>query len=95
MTGELKLFLSMWKNGIRRSEVSNILLPEFSVCLFCHILGKQAYPEFRLRTDNIVIVTYEEHILWEHHKRKIAGDPLWQWVFDLEERNRRLYHAKN
>jgi hypothetical protein len=50
-TGELALFQEMWEESeAKRCEVCADKLHEFSVAQHAHILGKGAYPKFRLKT---------------------------------------------
>lgn len=87
-TGELKLFLEIWNERPRISEVSGKPLGNvFKVIFFSHICPKGTYPKYRLRKENIVLKTEQEHFDW-HNKAKsdlIKEHTGWQRIFDLKE----------
>lgn len=94
-TGEMDVFIEIWNERPRKSEISgedlgNILKPIF----FSHVLSKGAYPSLRLDKRNIVLKTLEEHQLWEFGKHKIKDDPKWKWVFERKEQLKREYYEK-
>lgn len=60
------IFKQIWnervdKNGKRKSEFSGIEIKEFSIKNFHHVYTKQAYPEWKLKKENIVMITIQEH----------------------------------
>jgi len=91
-TGELQLFKEIWEERKHVSEISGQPLGEFNVHMFSHILTKGAYKKFRLRKDNIKLVTPEEHDLWEFHRDKIKENPAWGWVYTRYEELRYEYY---
>lgn len=61
------MFRQIWnervsKDGKRRSEFSNIEIKEFNIKNFHHVYSKQAYPEWKLKKENIVMITIQEHL---------------------------------
>lgn len=52
---------------------------------FAHILGKGAYPKFKLYYKNILLVTPEEHTYFDDNTARAKRDPQWKWVFDLQD----------
>lgn len=86
-----QLFSSRYK----RSEVSGIYLGDQYDHVFCsHVLSKGAYPRLRLYPKNIVLMTWAEHNLWEFSQHKIKDNPLWQWVFQLQQLLIQEYYHK-
>lgn len=60
------IFKQIWnervdEQGKRRSEFSNIEIKEFNIKNFHHVYTKQAYPEWKLKKENIVMITIQEH----------------------------------
>jgi len=92
-TGELKLFQWIYQNRAHRSEVSGEPIT-FDVRCFSHILGKQAFGQFRLSSDNIVLKTPQEHDDWHNRRHKLKDDPRWDFVFEKEERLKQKYYNK-
>ena len=86
-TGEYALFQEIWEERGPYSQISGEFLGEFNICFFSHILpkGQNKYPKFKLKKENVVIKSFDEHYNWEHNKKSLVGDPLWLWVFDLED----------
>lgn len=92
-TGEMEVFKEIWDERPHVSEVSGEPI-QFSVWCFSHVLGKQAYPSFRLRKDNIVLETKDEHIKWETQKHLLKDDPKWKFKFDKEQQLKQEYYGK-
>jgi len=87
-TGELPLMQSMWDNmKEHKSFVSGEKIHVFNVRNFAHVLPKaqNRYPKFKLYPDNIVLLTYEEHFLWDNGSREdLRKLPEWDKMFKLE-----------
>ncbi len=60
-TGELELFKEIWEERHHICEECSVMLPEFNVAYFAHILGKGASPRNRLNKNNIVLLCLEHH----------------------------------
>ena len=60
-----KMFVEIWEEREHVSQVSGkpLLYPNHSQWhwQFAHILGKQAYPKYRHRKENIMLMLPEEH----------------------------------
>lgn len=91
-TGELELFKEIWNERPHESEVSGELIYEFSVSCFAHVLSKGAYPSYRLDKRNIVLMTPEEHHLFDFKTDKAKQDKRFSWVFDRKEELVREYY---
>lgn len=79
-TGELDLFKQLWHDSPKVSELSGKQLYKFNVRCFHHLLTKQAYPQYRLDPENIVLLTPSEHrqvhdYCWED---LISKDKRWE-----------------
>ena len=91
-TGEAQMFLEIWEDLEPEERNSFISLRplgdrhEMRTFYFAHVLGKGNYPKFRLRKDNIVLLTFEEHKIWDTRRWEVRDNPLWKKLFDLEEK---------
>lgn len=60
-----KMFAEIWEEREHVSEVSGkpLLYPNNSQWhwQFAHVLGKQAYPRYKLRKENIMLMLPKEH----------------------------------
>jgi hypothetical protein len=84
------MFWEIWNERKHKSEVSGLPLGAFDIRYFSHVLTKAAYPKFRLKKENIVLMTPEEHFSWEFDDRK---DPKFAKVIELESELKREYYA--
>lgn len=91
-TGEGTLFRHVYadrvdkKTGKLHSEVSGEEIKIVSPANFAHILPKKLYPLFRLRKDNIVILSWDEHNQYDGGlKSELLEDPRWSKVFEKRE----------
>jgi hypothetical protein len=93
MTGELTLFKALWNTRKRSCWVCNAYIPHFSPFNFHHILTKAAYPAFRLRDKNIVILCNGCHVL-AHEKAQsdLLKNPLWAKYFELRDILKTAYY---
>lgn len=87
--GELQLFIQIWNERTRISEVSGKPLGQFNICYFSHILPKGKYPAFRLRKENIILKTVQEHFDW-HSKAESDLIKKEMWIPIFEKRNELL-----
>ncbi len=82
-TGEKEVFLQIWNERPHVSQVSGDPLGEEpNVWFFAHLLGKKAYPRFKLKKENIFLMTPDEHLEYD------CGDPEgseWDKVYQLKE----------
>lgn len=99
-SGESTLFKQIFKERVNRkdgklySQVSGQEIRFSSEWNFHHVLPKGLYPHFKMEKRNIIVITALEHDLWHTKKEKLRNDPKWQWVFDLEEKLKQEYRAK-
>jgi len=94
-TGELSLMKSIWDNMSEHvSFISGKQIHEFNVRNMAHVLPKalNRYPKFKLHPDNIVLLTYDEHFLWDNGLRsELKLLPEWDKMFKLEEELKEEY----
>ena len=91
-TGEMDLFKHLWEARKHRCYVTGREL-EFSPSICFHILGKGAYPKYRLNPDNIIFVSREYHDDWHSMTKPelLKKDCDWQKVFDLYDNLKERY----
>lgn len=67
-TGELELFIQIWNERPHKSFLSGKKLNTFSPSLFAHVLpkAKNRFPKWKLNPDNIILLTIEEHHLYDN-----------------------------
>lgn len=83
-TGELALFKEIWRDRLHISEVSGKPIRFFNVACFAHVVSKGSRPDLRLNPLNIILLTPQEHDLYDNHTHKLQGLPEWGWVFELK-----------
>lgn len=98
-TGEKPIFLEIWGERPHNCQVCKKPV-EFSHFIFSHVLGKQAFPKFRLKKENILIKCYEWggtgcHTKWEHRTEEMRTEERWQWVFELYDKLKQEYYQQN
>ncbi|KKK49900.1 hypothetical protein LCGC14_3130390, partial [marine sediment metagenome] len=94
-TGEGVFLETIWDTRPHVSWLSGKPLgDEYNVMCMFHVLGKGAYPGYRLYDKNIILTTPQEHHNW-HNMTKVKlleKDPRWQDVFDLYEELQQEYY---
>lgn len=95
VTGERKLFLEIW-DSIKEHKcfVTGEPIHEFHIRNFAHVLpkGQNKYPLFKLKKDNIVILEFEAHYLWDNGLRsELKEQPEWNKMFELEAELKEQY----
>lgn len=88
VTGEKILFQEIW-DSMEKHEcfISGESISEFHIRNFAHVIpkGKNKYPLFKLKKENIVLVHYEAHYLWDNGLRSELKElPEWDKMFSLE-----------
>jgi hypothetical protein len=85
---ESSLFKAIWASRTRVSFVSGEPLGNTLRTLFmAHVIPKRerAYPKFKLYDKNIVLLTWDEHNMWDNWDReKLKKKPEWDKMFELE-----------
>lgn len=97
MVGQAQLFKQIWDKRLHESYISETFLgDEMKAQFFAHVIPKGSYPKFKLYEKNIVLLTFEEHILWDHQRDKIRANKIWlkKWekLFLLEEKLKTEYY---
>ena len=87
-TGELVIMKAMWDNmKEHKSFINSEPIHVFNVRNFAHVLPKaqNRYPKFKLYEDNIKLLTYEQHDMWDNGVREdLRKLPEWNKMFELE-----------
>ena len=87
-TGEGLIFKVILLKRGAKSEISGEFISHPSPINFAHLLAKgtNKYPLFKLREDNICIMTADEHQSFDFGRHeKLKKDPRWNWVFEKIE----------
>jgi hypothetical protein len=105
-SGQAALFLSIWYSSDRLSFLSGKPLDryagtDFFPNLFAHVLSKaqNKYPKFKLYANNIILLTPEEHTLFDHgtiEQREKYGKLNgcdWEKVYKLKDELIKEYNA--
>jgi len=95
-TGELKLFKEIYEQRNECCEITGQWIP-FNVNNFAHILGKGAYPSFRLLPENILMVQPRIHHLYDNVGREklLAEFPEATIIYELKDKLRRQYYGNS
>jgi hypothetical protein len=104
-SGQYEMFLEIWEEREHVSFISGKNLERYAngqqfVWLFAHVLGKGAYPKYKLNKDNVVLLTPDEHVLYdagtlvqrEKYERENVCD--WNRLYNLQEKLKHGYHNK-
>jgi len=88
---EKELFLYLWERSDKKCMISGKTLKHFEGTpkfwhMFAHILGKGAYPSYRLNPDNVWIVHPDVHDLYDNR----GSDKQKKSEYDLSP----MYKAK-
>lgn len=76
------LFVEIWNEREHVSEVSGKPIHSPHPIHFSHLVSRGSAPSLKLRKDNILLMTSEEHCLWEHSKEQIKHLPMWKPVYE-------------
>jgi hypothetical protein len=101
-SGELKLFVKIWKTRERVSfltgkRLTNEIGTSFWFNLFAHLIPKGKYGNFRLREDNIILLTPNEHYLLDfgtedqRNRYALENGCNWDKVYCLQEDLKKEY----
>lgn len=100
-TGELALFTAIWHTRKRVSFLSGKQLGEFNVAYFAHVISKKQEPKLRLTDKNIILLTKEEHNLYdqgtEEQRQKYAAlnNCDWNKIHALKEALKHGNHTQD
>lgn len=93
VTGELDLFREIFTERGGRCEITGEKLV-FDPWCFAHILGKKAYPKFRLLKENIAMVKADLHTLYDNgsQEKLLEKYPGAIEIYHRKESLKTLYH---
>lgn len=107
-SGEKVLFESIWATRPHYSFISGLPLDEQpKVHYFAHVISKGLYPKFKLLDRNIVLLTEDEHYLFDFGTQKQRDEYVifmllnhrivvdWNKLFKLVEELKLEYHENN
>ena len=94
VTGELALFKEIWDERPHKSEVDGTEIPFFNIWCFSHILPKGLYPNYRLKKENIIIKTPDQHDDWGNRRHKLKDKEEWKPIFELYDTLREKYNTE-
>lgn len=82
------LFLKIWNERPHYSEVSFRYLGEYPYAyFFSHILSRGSHPELAKVKENIMLMTLEEHQVWEFGS---PSGPIWDKVKERKQEMKEL-----
>lgn len=85
-TGELDVMISIGESREHKSIVSGEYIYNLTPSNMAHVLSKKQFPLFRLRPENIQILTVSEHTEYDQGSiEKLRANPLWDNFFKLRE----------
>jgi hypothetical protein len=88
---QLDLFKEIWAERPHVSFVSGKPV-YFIAWTFAHVLSKGAYPAFKLKKENIILLTPEEHYKLDHETHKAKADKSFDKVFELASKLKTEYY---
>lgn len=80
-TGEKEVFHLIWDSRKHACEVCGVGIKEAKASNFAHVLPKGAYPEFRLREDNIFLLCSECHNRQHYYGNSLRTSYKWVKFF--------------
>ncbi len=92
-SGELELFLKIYSEEKGRCEITKKQIP-FNVWSFMHVLSKKAYPMFRLKRENIMMVDKKIHELYDNSSKEklLESFPMATIVYERKEQLKQEYY---
>lgn len=110
-TGERAFFDAIWSDREHFSWLSNLPLDKYKnsslyVNMFAHILPKGGYGKWRLKDKNIILLTPEEHRLfdqgteeerqeYEYMMQQIGRPCRWEELYELVKEYKNDYRREN
>ncbi|MCK4666402.1 hypothetical protein KAU33_06620 [Candidatus Dependentiae bacterium] len=96
---ELKMFRVIWNTQPHISFISGKPLHNFDMKCFIHVLAKglNKYPHFRYYQKNVVLGTWEEHLLFDQGTKEQRDDydgdfePLYKLAEELKKEYKIFY----
>ena len=101
-TGEARIFHDIWRDREHVSFLNDENLDKYEgtkqwYSLFAHVLSKKQYPKFRLKPDNIMLLSPTQHTLYDagtKENRQNYADHhhcSWEPLFELAEQLKKEY----
>ena len=94
-SGEFELFLKIYADQKGICEITHRQI-EFDVWCFMHILGKKAYPKFRLKRENIMMVDKRIHDLYDNSSKDKLLDafPQAEIIYENKDKLKQEYYEQ-
>ena len=95
-TGELAMFKAIFLELKGKCEITGNTI-EFHPISFAHILSKGAYPSFRLKRSNIIMVMPEIHELYDNASKLhlLSKYPAAEVIYERKEKLIQEYYKLN
>lgn len=91
-SGQAAIFKEIWDERPHVSQISGDFLgDDMNAFFFSHVLGKGAFPAFKLLKENIWLETPAEHMEWENGDR---SHPKFDEKRKEYERLKRMYYER-
>jgi len=95
VTGELGLFREIAQERPHVCFVTGTPILRLTVWNAAHVLSKGAFPKFRLKKENVVLVQQWVHDLYDHGDRsKLEKYPGYQKLIELHDKLKTEYFQK-
>ena len=102
----IDVFREIWATREHRSEISDSPLLPYGHPMWhwqmSHILCRSTYPRLKLSVENIILVTWEEHLAYEHWTERskkrsmyILHAEKWEQLFARKQELKERYHQEN
>lgn len=93
--GELALFKQIWEERAHFSQVTPDQEIYYDPWCFAHVLSKGASPKFKLLRENIVLMTPQQHDVFDNRTDQAKESELFEWVFELRELLKQFYYQND
>lgn len=91
---DISFYKEIWEERPHVCEITGAKI-EFSPIVFSHILSKGAYPEYRYKKENIMLVTARIHQIWEFEGDILTKEPRLQKKIDKAKELKQLYYKEH
>lgn len=89
----LDLFKEIWEEREHVSYISSDVGLYFNPWCFAHVLSKGAYPRYKFKKENIVLLTPQEHYKFDFETHRAKEDPKFDKLFELADKLRQEYNG--
>ena len=87
------MFWHIWANQPHYSLISGQPLGRIAKAhYFAHVLSRAAYPNYKFYPGNIILMTMEEHHIYDRQTDKARRDPQYDWLFLYAEHLKTKYY---